>query len=286
MPATSHLNMGILISDEERKLRLARSCRVCRLARADPSDRRPRPGQREGDDRRRRASARRARRGDPGLARAEPRRCGSLAGRADGHDPPPPRGYAAIESAPADRYGNYGRDDAVNAKRGDRDVKVILPAAATLRGVVTLGGEPVPRDALGVSARRSGAAFATPKIVTRADGAFERPGLTPGTYAVVIAGDDFETKTIAKVELVAGEITDLGTIELDAGRTLRGPHQRGRTVRPRRGHHGAERSDEDGRRQGRRRTLAAAPAARRRRRPHDHTVADRRDRGQRGRQRR
>ncbi len=134
--------------------------------------------------------------------------------------------YEVVASWPdtstVDRASARGPTEGTKANRGDHDVRVVLPAAATLRGVVMRSGAPVTRYVLSVT-QGWRATLGSSKLITRADGKFERTGLTPGEYVVTIAGADFATETIDDVvELEAGMVKDLGTIEVDAGRTIRG----------------------------------------------------------------
>jgi hypothetical protein len=115
----------------------------------------------------------------------------------------------------------YNKPDVATAKPGDRDVKIVLPAAGTIRGVVVRGGAPVTRYAIAVGEGRV-SPFLTPKIIAHADGRFERAGLPPGTYELAIAGADFALTTVKDIEVKAGEVKDIGTVSVGDGRSVHG----------------------------------------------------------------
>jgi hypothetical protein len=116
----------------------------------------------------------------------------------------------------------YVRPDAATAKPGDRDVRIVLPAAATLRGTVMRAGVPVTRYAIGIGDGDGMSGFETPQIVSKPDGRFERSGLPPGTYSLTLGGADFARTTVKGIVIAAGAVKDLGAIAVVAGRTGRG----------------------------------------------------------------
>jgi protocatechuate 3,4-dioxygenase beta subunit len=168
---------------------------------------------------------------------------------ADGYQPPPAQPTAVIEAATAGeaRAGEDGafvipglvagdyqllarapvasKDRAatpifamVAAKAGDEQVTIALPAAARIRGrVVGADGRPVP--AFDVTLHQLGG----PTHVASADGRFELDGIDPGLgRCEVLVAAEGAAPHRAEARLAAGKTTDLGTIALDRGRTLRG----------------------------------------------------------------
>ena len=109
----------------------------------------------------------------------------------------------------------------VEARTGDRDVRVVLPSAGGVRGRVTRAGRVVPSFVVAVDDfkrpdYRNAEVFANP------DGAFEIGPLAPGTYHLAIAGDGFPRHTLWKLRVETGQMLDLGAIDVPDGRTVRG----------------------------------------------------------------
>lgn len=99
---------------------------------------------------------------------------------------------------------------------GATDVVIAMAAAATVRGRV------VARDGGPVAAEVNLVQFGGPVRVDD-DGRFELTGVdpAPGRYQVRIGARD-ALPVVVEAAVVAGQTTDLGTIELTRGRTLRG----------------------------------------------------------------
>lgn len=114
--------------------------------------------------------------------------------------------------------GGPGRErlsDPTFAEAGARGVVLVVPAAARLIGrVVRKGGSP-PSFSVALGAR-------TPIPFASGDGAFSLDDLPPVQMDVTIRGLGFMPKTIPAVKLSAGATTDLGTIEVEPGRTISG----------------------------------------------------------------
>ncbi|MEZ4398833.1 MAG: carboxypeptidase regulatory-like domain-containing protein [Kofleriaceae bacterium] len=104
----------------------------------------------------------------------------------------------------------------VVAAAGATDVVVTLPAAASVRGRV------VARDGAPLDATVQLRWFGGP-VAVGADGSFELAGVdpTPGRYQVEV-GAAAAPPIVVEAAVAPGQVTDLGTIELTRGRTLRG----------------------------------------------------------------
>lgn len=90
-------------------------------------------------------------------------------------------------------------------------VSIFIPKPLTIKGkVITPGGDPVP----GVMVKVEGTDLSG---VSKDDGSFEIPGVSPGTYSLLIQGsaiEGYEDVKLEGVEVVAGEFPDLGEIPL------------------------------------------------------------------------
>jgi protocatechuate 3,4-dioxygenase beta subunit len=100
------------------------------------------------------------------------------------------------------------------ARPGARDVRIALVAAGGLRGNLRLAGGGVPERAFVQLADRA------PLPV--AGGRFAIDDVTPGVYDVTWRGPGFTDAVKRAVVIERGKITDLGTVEVSRGRTLRG----------------------------------------------------------------
>ena len=118
------------------------------------------------------------------------------------------------------RENMYMHQGGVSAKPGEHDVKVVLPAAGKITGVVTEGGKPLAHYALALD--NSGFFFNTSTIIDTSDGRFTRGAVAPDTWRVGIVGDDTEVHIIDTVRVEAGKTTDLGTIDLPPARHVHG----------------------------------------------------------------
>ena len=110
----------------------------------------------------------------------------------------------------------------VAARSGTRDVTIVLPEIATVRGRVVLDGAPVAYFGVSVKKPTDGRYGQSPTTYADTGGAFAQSDITPGTWAVEITGPGFATKLIADVVVAEGSVTDLGTIAVDRGRIVRG----------------------------------------------------------------
>jgi protocatechuate 3,4-dioxygenase beta subunit len=101
------------------------------------------------------------------------------------------------------------------AEAGARGVVLVVPAAARLTGRVVRKGAAPPAFTVALGAR-------APIPFASNDGVFSLDDLPPVRVDVTIRGLGFMPKTISAVKLSAGETTDLGTIEVEPGRTISG----------------------------------------------------------------
>lgn len=105
--------------------------------------------------------------------------------------------------------------DGVEARTGDTDVKVVLPADGGIKGKVAFAnGEPPDLFTVSVGWRR-GTPFSTK------DGSFELTELPPQEFTATIQGPGFDQRRI-KVEVEEGKTADLGTITVAQGRRVVG----------------------------------------------------------------
>ncbi len=113
--------------------------------------------------------------------------------------------------------GGGGRDG-VEAAVGDTEVRIVLEARGSIVGKVAYADGSVPAAFTISMGGRRGAS--TP--FSTKDGAFRIGDLEPGTYEPRLSGSGFQESRIAEVEVVAGSESDVGTIAIAEGRTLRG----------------------------------------------------------------
>ena len=116
------------------------------------------------------------------------------------------------------RGGRGGGQDGVEAKVGDTDVVVVLEARGSIAGKVAYADGSVPSAFTVSMGGRRGAS--TP--FSTKDGSFRIGDLEPGTYEPRLGGAGFEESRMPEVEVVAGSESDVGTITISEGRTLRG----------------------------------------------------------------
>ncbi len=104
--------------------------------------------------------------------------------------------------------------DAVTAKTGATDVRLVLPTPGGVRGTVAVdGGEPPALATISAGWEY--------RVTTR-DGTFELGGMTPGKYDVRVIGPDFAEVVRGDVVVEPGKVTDLGKIKVTEGRRASG----------------------------------------------------------------
>jgi protocatechuate 3,4-dioxygenase beta subunit len=106
----------------------------------------------------------------------------------------------------------------VRVRAGDEHVVLALPAPARIRGrVLAAPGRPATELEVSLVQRGGTVRVADP------DGRFELADIdpTPGSYRVSVAAAGAAARTL-EVRVAPGQTTDLGTVTLESGRTLRG----------------------------------------------------------------
>jgi protocatechuate 3,4-dioxygenase beta subunit len=104
----------------------------------------------------------------------------------------------------------------VTAHEGDADVRLVAGEVGAIAGRVRLADGTIPAGAR--VELQPGAGLAAP---IGADGAFALGGLDAGSYSLLVLGD-FALKKVDAIRLAAGQKRDLGVVEVERGRTLRG----------------------------------------------------------------
>jgi protocatechuate 3,4-dioxygenase beta subunit len=105
--------------------------------------------------------------------------------------------------------------EGVEARTGDTDVKVVLPADGGIKGKVAFAnGESPGTFTVSVGWRR-GTPFSSK------DGSFELNELPPQKFTAKIQGPDFDQRRV-EVEVEEGKIADLGTVTVSQGRRVVG----------------------------------------------------------------
>lgn len=100
------------------------------------------------------------------------------------------------------------------AKTGASDVRLVLTAPGLVKGTIVAEGAS--------SALLAVVQVGSRPAVQTTRGTFSVDELAPGTYDVVIRGGDFPELTLRDIRVESGKVTDVGTIKVPRGRTLRG----------------------------------------------------------------
>jgi hypothetical protein len=103
---------------------------------------------------------------------------------------------------------------------GNRNLALVLPDVASIRGRVVLGGKPV--DFFGVTATNDPGKPAAPAPHYSRDGRFELDGVNHGTVSVVLVGPSFRRRVIDGVVVAANQPIELGDLAVTAGNAVRG----------------------------------------------------------------
>lgn len=128
---------------------------------------------------------------------------------------------SATRDSASDRGLGLANKHAVTAHSGDTQVALLLPDAARITGRVVLHGRPV--EFFGVAADPT----LTPEIHHAADGRFEievQPSTEwPEQRYLAFVGPDFQRRVLdGGVFAGPGQTTDLGDVEVTAGKTVHG----------------------------------------------------------------
>ena len=124
--------------------------------------------------------------------------------------------YTVRASATTVGPGREHLADPVHVAAGTHDLTLVVPRGGALKGqLVFKDGKRPPLFTLAISGR-------TPIPFSSGDGGFVIDDLPPSTYDLVIRGPGFAARYLAAVKIEAAATTDLGTLELDKGRTVSG----------------------------------------------------------------
>ncbi len=104
----------------------------------------------------------------------------------------------------------------VQARTGDEDVELILDREGGLKGRVEFSDHGVPdRFSVAIS-------FPPGVPFSGSGGAFELPEVAPGTYRVIIRGQQFADRVVPDVRVQAEQVTDIGVVRVKHGRMVTG----------------------------------------------------------------
>lgn len=119
--------------------------------------------------------------------------------------------WAQRPGSGAEEWGQHG----VQAKTGDKSVRVVLAAPGGIVGKIVIEGSgKAPKFAL-VSEGWS------PAVPTR-DGTFEIKNINPGKHDLWLRGSEFAQFTKHDINVEPGKVTDVGTITVPHGRKIMG----------------------------------------------------------------
>lgn len=128
------------------------------------------------------------------------------------------------------RAEGFATSTLAEASARDGAIRVALDELGGIRGRV----QPAERGAAewftvrAVPKRRPGGGFGDlPDEITEMTDSFELGRLAPGTYSVEVRAPSTVTARIERVKVLAGEVTDVGTVRLEPGLRLRGRVLRG-----------------------------------------------------------
>ena len=112
------------------------------------------------------------------------------------------------------------RDPQATVARGARDVRLRLAPPGSIVGTVTVAGQPAGRYRLLITPSSSGVAMSDEPVEVPT-GRFTRSEVPPGDWRVTVHGDGLIARSV-EATVHAGAVTDLGTIDLEPGVTVRG----------------------------------------------------------------
>ncbi|HEY0252331.1 MAG TPA: carboxypeptidase-like regulatory domain-containing protein, partial [Kofleriaceae bacterium] len=130
----------------------------------------------------------------------------------------PPGEYEIVISRRADRTP-MPEHSGITAKSGRHDIALTIAGLGGISGRVVDHGTPVTYYGVGVA---EDVDRASPDPIRDDAGAFELHDLPPGRYQIVIVGTQFAQTVVRDVAVREDETTDLGGIQVDRGRVIRG----------------------------------------------------------------
>lgn len=127
-----------------------------------------------------------------------------------------PQGTFRIRAIRSNASARTSITQGVQAATGDRDVRVVLEADGSIRGVIRFeDGTPATVFSVAVT-WPPGVPFAGD------DGSFTLSAIPPGTFDLTFRGPTFAEKVVRDVAVRADELTDLGTVTVRRGRIVAG----------------------------------------------------------------
>ena len=137
--------------------------------------------------------------------------------------------YDVFATWPRDKYDFKHPPRRHRVRIGDSNVRIVLPAGATVTGRVLLAGDPLP--SFGVVLTPPKSFGGTPIVVRHPDGKFELPHVQPGRWQVAVLGPGTRRKVAGEITTLRGQHVDLGDIAMERGQWIAG-HVRDRNGAP------------------------------------------------------
>jgi protocatechuate 3,4-dioxygenase beta subunit len=127
-----------------------------------------------------------------------------------------PAGKYRLRASRTMRQATRSGPGGVAAKTGDTAVKIVLRKNGGARGVLRFkDGTPATLYTVSVG-------YPPTVPVAASDGAFQLANLRPGKYDVTFNSATFTRKIVRNVAITPGQVTNLGTITVSAGRSIKG----------------------------------------------------------------
>ncbi len=132
----------------------------------------------------------------------------------------PPGDYEVV--AEHDTYTGASKVTPIHVRPDNRNLRLVLPSLATLKGRVVFEGRPVPYFGFAIVDDVTSLTFETPTSVRDPDGRFAVRELGPGARNLVIVGPGFQRRVLERLQLAPGATLDLGDIVVDQGAAIHG----------------------------------------------------------------
>lgn len=126
--------------------------------------------------------------------------------------------FYSVRATPggANSQSRRWQTEPVDARAGDEELRIVLPADGGIKGKVVFANGESPTSFTVSTGWQKGTPFFSD------DGSFELGDLPPQEYTVSIRGPGFEQRQIPKVMVEEGKVVDLSTITVAQGRTVSG----------------------------------------------------------------